>query len=64
MLGLVLQGENLESGLCWSGPVTATFKRRFLPEGVAVEETFSLRLFCQEMVGADMVVDVVYQPLF
>ena len=64
MLGLVLQGENLESDLCWSGPMTATFKRRFLPEGIAVEETFSLRLFCQEMVGAVMVVDVVYRPLF
>ena len=61
MLGLVLQGENLESDLCL---VTATLKRRFLSEGVAVEETFSLRLFCQEVVGADMVVDVVYRPLF
>ena len=57
---LILQDENLESDLWWLDPATATLEHRSLHEGVAVEETFSLRLFCQETVGADMVVDVVY----
>jgi hypothetical protein len=38
MFGLVLQGENLDSGLVWLDPVTAAIERRSLPEGVAVEE--------------------------
>jgi hypothetical protein len=31
-------------GICWLAPMTAMFERRFLPEGVAVEETFLLSL--------------------
>ena len=37
MLGLFLQGENLDSDL-WLDPVTAALECRSLPEGVAVEE--------------------------
>ena len=39
MLGLFLQGENLDSDLEWLDPVTAAIKRRFLPESIAVEES-------------------------
>ena len=40
MLGLVFQGENLNSGLEWLDPVTVALERRSLPEGVAVEEPY------------------------
>jgi hypothetical protein len=35
MLGLFLQGENLDSDLEWLDPVTAAIERRSLLEGVA-----------------------------
>ena len=38
MLGLVLQGENLDSGLGWLDSVTAAIERHSLLEGVVVEE--------------------------
>ena len=38
MLGLILQGESLDSSLGWLDPVTVTLECRFLPEGVVVEE--------------------------
>ena len=37
MLGLVLQDENLDSGLEWLDPATAALKRHSLLEGFAVE---------------------------
>lgn len=39
MPGLVLQGENLDSGFWWSDPVMAALDRHSLLEGVAVEES-------------------------
>jgi hypothetical protein len=50
MPGFVFWGENLESALWWLDPVTAMLQRCFLFKGVAVEEPFSLPLWCQEMV--------------
>ena len=38
MLGLILQGENLDSGLRWLDPVMAALEHHSLPEGVVVEE--------------------------
>ena len=38
MLGLVLQGENLDSSRGWLDPVTTVLERHSLPEGVADEE--------------------------
>ena len=38
MLGLILQGENLDCSLGWLDPVTVALECRSLPEGVAVEE--------------------------
>ena len=55
MLGLFLQGENLDSDLRWLDPVTAVLEHRSLLEGVTVEET-SLSVWCHEKVGADMVI--------
>ena len=43
MLGLILQGESLDSSLGCLDPVTATLECRSLPEGVAVEESRRLR---------------------
>ena len=61
---MVFQGENLESGLWWLDPVTTSFERCSLLEGVAVEEPYCLlSLWCHEMVGADTVIVVVCQPL-
>ena len=39
MFRLILQGENLDSGLWWLDPVTVTLECHSLPEGVAVEES-------------------------
>jgi hypothetical protein len=39
MLGLVLQDENLDSGLEWLDPAMAALKCHSLPEGIAVEES-------------------------
>ena len=39
MLGLVLQDQNLDSGLEWLHPATAALKRHSLPKGVPVEES-------------------------
>jgi hypothetical protein len=38
MVGLILQGESLDSSLGWLDPVTATLECCSLPEGVAVED--------------------------
>ena len=38
MLGLVFLGENLDSSLGWSDPLTAALKRCSLTEGIAVKE--------------------------
>ena len=46
MLGLALQGENLESHLWWLDLVTMALEHRFLPEGVVVEEP---RYICDVM---------------
>ncbi|EMS50079.1 hypothetical protein TRIUR3_06218 [Triticum urartu] len=39
MLGLILQGESLDTSFGLLDPVTVTFECRSLPEGVAVEES-------------------------
>ena len=54
MFGLFLQGENLYSDLVWLDLATAAVQRRFLSEGVAVEESRRMCV-CHEMIGADMV---------
>lgn len=38
MLGLFLQGENVESVISWLDPVTAALERHSLPESFIVDE--------------------------
>ena len=60
MLGLVLQGENLESGLWLLEPVTVMLEHHSNPEGIIIQKLFPLSWWCQQIIGTDMVVAVVY----
>ena len=54
-----VQGENLEILPLLVGSVDSVVLR----EGVVIEELFSLSIWCQKLVGADMIIVVVYRSL-